>query len=389
MQRTLFLSYCVVALTVTIVAVGSRKARCIEFWLSETDALDGSVTQSNVTSLLDQGATGQQLHVWVRPDPNLSLKNFSLNLRSTNPGVIEFKDVFIHNPQLAPGGVGNPVHPFEFATGDPDTPVPAAIESDIISGFNGFTIANDERNGIGLGPQTQSANNIYDSVADAFLLATVEYDFVGFGGTQLFLQIGQIGLNQAEGGQQRGSEEEEVVFGGSMPPDPSLNGDTDRNEDSATADGAIVTSWWINPANRSDVDNDLSVLPLDALLVINEINQRRISNPDDDSLPDPDVFGQDPPPFVDTSGDRLMTPLDALLVINDINRQMVGVGATAATAAMDTHPAPLRTSTYSVPEPATGQLAVLAIVAGMLLALHHRSAQRGRAGRRLCRSATH
>ncbi len=374
MQQLSLTPYGVLALAALVVAVGSPQARCIEFWLSETDAVDGSVTQSNVTSLLDEGATGQQMRIWVRPDADLTLKNISLNLRSTNPGVIEFTDVIVHNPQLVPGGVGNPVHRFEFATGDPNTPGQVTIEPDIVSNFTGFTVSNRDKTGAGLGPLTQPVDNLYDSAADAFLLATVDYDFVGFGGTQLFLQIGAIGLNQTEGGVQRGSEEEEVIFGGSVPPDePPLNGEADRNMDSATADGAIVTSWWINPANRSDVDNDLSVLPLDALLVINEINQRRISDPADNTLPDPDVFGQDPPPFVDVSGDRLMTPLDALLVINDINRQTLGVSATAAIDAGAT------SGNYSVPEPATWQLALLA-TAVILQALRLRSAGLRHAG---------
>lgn len=384
MQRLYFSRGGIAALATIIVAVGASGAPCIEFWLSETDAVDGSVTQSNPTSLLDEGAENQQLHIWVRPDATLTLKNFSLNLRAARPGIIEFTDVVVHNPQLVPGGIGNPVHRFEFATGEPNTPGQDPIDPafpEIVSDFTGFTVSNFEQNGAGLGPATQPVDNLYDSVADAFLLATVDYNLLGLGGTELFLQIGKQGLNQIENGIQRPSASEEVVFGGSVPPDPSLNGQDDRGTDSATADGAIVTSWWVNPANRSDVDNDLSVLPLDALLVINEINKRLISNPEDNTLPDPDVFGQDPPPFVDVSGDRLMTPLDALLVINDINRQAF---ATAASAATDIGGS---SSSSSVPEPATWQLALFAAAAGVLLALRVRSAAGGRGGTWYRRSA--
>ncbi len=61
-----------------------------------------------------------------------------------------------------------------------------------------------------------------------------------------------------------------------------------------------------------------NVTPIDALLVINEINSRQISDPRTGSLPstvpDDTTF-----PFLDTTCDSHVTPLDALLVINAIN----------------------------------------------------------------------
>ena len=53
--------------------------------------------------------------------------------------------------------------------------------------------------------------------------------------------------------------------------------------------------------------------PLDALLIINELNNsgsRLLSPPAEDLAP---------PPFIDVNGDNFVAPLDALLVINHLN----------------------------------------------------------------------
>lgn len=76
-----------------------------------------------------------------------------------------------------------------------------------------------------------------------------------------------------------------------------------------------VYSPWQNQDNRLDVDRDLGVKPLDALLVINELNDRQQSS----------ANGQLPIPslnisfFADVSGDGMVLPIDALLVINYLN----------------------------------------------------------------------
>ncbi len=65
-----------------------------------------------------------------------------------------------------------------------------------------------------------------------------------------------------------------------------------------------------NPSNPLDVNADGHVSPVDALLVVNELNQigaRRLSS---------HVVGT---PHVDVNHDGFVTPLDALLVLNDLN----------------------------------------------------------------------
>ena len=72
---------------------------------------------------------------------------------------------------------------------------------------------------------------------------------------------------------------------------------------------------WHNDARANDVNNDLFVSPIDALLVINQLNQNgsRILLPASPS----EVAGQ----FLDVSGDNFLSPVDALLVINELNQE--------------------------------------------------------------------
>ena len=51
-------------------------------------------------------------------------------------------------------------------------------------------VANRDRVGAGMGPATTSTDPLYDASNDAWLVATIEYEVVGFGTTDLWLQIG-------------------------------------------------------------------------------------------------------------------------------------------------------------------------------------------------------
>jgi VCBS repeat-containing protein len=79
----------------------------------------------------------------------------------------------------------------------------------------------------------------------------------------------------------------------------------------------VVQSLYQNVTNRFDVNNDGFVSPVDALIVINDIN-RRGSRP----LP-PGSFT--PPPFIDVNGSGSVEPIDVLQVINYLNRQSRGL----------------------------------------------------------------
>jgi hypothetical protein len=77
---------------------------------------------------------------------------------------------------------------------------------------------------------------------------------------------------------------------------------------------------WKNQINQYDVNDDGFVTPLDALLVIIDLNA---AGPR--SLGTPTVTST-PSPFVDVNGDNAVAPLDALLVIIRLNAGGVGEG---------------------------------------------------------------
>jgi hypothetical protein len=75
-----------------------------------------------------------------------------------------------------------------------------------------------------------------------------------------------------------------------------------------------------NPINNLDVNADGRVTPIDALLVINLLNERTSTGSIlVSSLPSP-------PNYYDVSGDNRVTGLDVLLVINELNRRSSGGG---------------------------------------------------------------
>jgi hypothetical protein len=73
---------------------------------------------------------------------------------------------------------------------------------------------------------------------------------------------------------------------------------------------------WQNAANPADVDGLGGVFPLDALVVINDLNANGPR-----ALPIPPPTADRPPPYLDVSGDDHVSPIDALIVINTLNRR--------------------------------------------------------------------
>ncbi len=86
----------------------------------------------------------------------------------------------------------------------------------------------------------------------------------------------------------------------------------------------VSASPWQNPRDRFDVNADSRVTPLDALLVINDLNARGIRE-----LPVPPQPPEVPPPYLDVNGDGYCTPLDALQVINRLNDPVQAVSLPA------------------------------------------------------------
>ncbi|MCP4195301.1 MAG: hypothetical protein GY768_32275 [Planctomycetaceae bacterium] len=76
---------------------------------------------------------------------------------------------------------------------------------------------------------------------------------------------------------------------------------------------------WQNVGLPTDVNGDDVVSPLDALIVINELNQ----NGSRELLPAP---VESVVAFIDVNGDRFVSAIDALLVINQLNEVSTAVG---------------------------------------------------------------
>lgn len=79
-----------------------------------------------------------------------------------------------------------------------------------------------------------------------------------------------------------------------------------------------LPSPWQNQDYPEDVNGSGGVDPIDALILINEINAGASRPLDGSSLTNP--------PFYDVNGDRALSPLDILQVINYINRRGSGEG---------------------------------------------------------------
>jgi hypothetical protein len=85
---------------------------------------------------------------------------------------------------------------------------------------------------------------------------------------------------------------------------------------------SVVIPYWQNAENRMDIAADGNVIPLDVLIVINELNNPRFHNETGKLMLPLPVDA--PPPYVDVNGDGYCTPLDVLEVINYLNNEVVG-----------------------------------------------------------------
>lgn len=210
-----------------------------EVWLSDVGTVGGGASQGVPDLNVAPGAN--TLYIWARPDAEETLKNVSLNLRSSNDAVLDFTEVIMDNPMIAENPFGPDIFRYEFIADTPEGSVVPAVDPDSLDNFQGFTVASTQRAGLGMGPAAiadpnDPADPHYDPATDAFRLATVNFDVTGSEGsmTELWLQIGTNGAN-LEG---KGSAETLFVFGD--PQDPPLNADSDRNTDSATFDAKLT-----------------------------------------------------------------------------------------------------------------------------------------------------
>jgi hypothetical protein len=82
----------------------------------------------------------------------------------------------------------------------------------------------------------------------------------------------------------------------------------------------VQRSKWQNPRQALDVNNDTFISPIDALLIINRLNDPNFER-------DFTKSNFVPPPFLDVNGDEMLSAIDALLVINHLNSSRNSGGA--------------------------------------------------------------
>ncbi len=201
-------------------------------------------------------------YIWGRPDEGQTLLNLSLNAVSSDESAIWFTDATVVNPRLAeasPPFVPNPIDRYEFPStpffvGDPD-PDDDTTKGVKVTNIGGATVANQEITGAGMGPNVADFDPTYDPQNDAWLIGSIHLMPKKPGHYDIFLQIGQNGLNNAG----QSSSDTNVVFGALT--DPGLNGNADRQQNSETPEATI----WVIPEPSSIVLMGLGLLGLIAL----------------------------------------------------------------------------------------------------------------------------
>ncbi len=153
--------------------------------------------------------------------------------------------------------------------------------------------------------------------ADTYLrLFDLSGQELAYSDSQIVSKSSQVEL-QLEGG-----TDYLVVVSGSSPTPRSYNPFTgaglvrgSRGTYQLSVEIVVVNPFpWRNADLPEDVSGDGEVVPYDALLIINQLNEFG-SGP----LSVPPVAPNIPPPFLDVFGDNILSPIDALTVINFLN----------------------------------------------------------------------
>lgn len=90
-----------------------------------------------------------------------------------------------------------------------------------------------------------------------------------------------------------------------------------------------TTSRWTNPTNPFDTNNSGVVQPIDALIIINDLNRNGAR-----VLTTADLT----PPYLDVNGDLSVTPINALRIVNFLNRNSGGQSNSGGEGELDSGP---------------------------------------------------
>ena len=232
-----------VSIFAVVVLMASNANAATHVWLSPIGEPDGTVTVGNQHDVHDSVGGSGELNVWIKPQPGevYVTGGLSFNLTSATPGVIDFAAVTVYNPEIEiepPPFFGPPTavrwvcvvdsttqNSSECGSGSNPEPLLdlSGPDDDEIHPFGGFATLSQANVLLGLGVEAaKEIDPLYDPVADAWLFATVEYDVLSEGTTELFLQIGANGI----AGSSNPSSDVNVIFGDGS--DPPLNAEEDR-----------------------------------------------------------------------------------------------------------------------------------------------------------------
>jgi len=248
--------YCAACWVLAFCLADQAESEAAAIWLSTTGAIgEGSSQPENVAAIPNvfhslEDVSGS-LFIWARPNAGITLQNWSLRLRTTDPSILDFTTSVVEalNPILD-DSLPNVVR-WEFV-GEPTGQTVLSASSAVSGDLQGFSLFGGQRVGVGIGPNSadnQYNDPYYDSDNDAWLLAQVDYQLSGLEGTtEVYLQIGEAGINNA--GQP--SSQALIVFGAAT--DAVLSADTNRNLDSTTPD-AMITVAELVPEGADFDDN--------------------------------------------------------------------------------------------------------------------------------------
>ncbi len=246
----------IIALEVWIAAQGVQLSASSNtfFWLSSqgwpsSKGIPSLATIPEIYNFNTQGSSS--LYLWARPEMGETLKNWSVNLVSTNPNILTFDSATVFKSDVT--GETRWQYPDL-----PGTVVEPTGNSTSIKNITGFTISSGS--GVGIGPNTINTDRYYNQTTDAWLLARVDYSLMPFSSldsADLFLQIGSFGMTNTTGT----SADVDVVFGHSSET-PLINAKTKRQMNSSVRDAML----HYYPKPDADFDGDTDVDGRDFLI---------------------------------------------------------------------------------------------------------------------------
>ncbi|MCA9212888.1 MAG: hypothetical protein KDB27_07485 [Planctomycetales bacterium] len=296
-----------VAQTVVTLSAASDETVTVDYTTADETALAGEDYVAKTGTLtFAPGQTSATIEVVINGDTTLEVDEI-MEVQLSNPVratiAHSVSDIVILNDDLAP------------------KPTLSIADVDIIEGDSGTTVAQTV---VTLSAASNEAVTVDYTTADETAIAGEDY--VANTGTLIFAP-GQT------------SATIEVMING----DTTLEVDEIMEVQLSNPVGATIAHSvsdivilndeplagrpWHNVSNALDVSGDGVVVPLDALLVINWLNEA-----DSTALAEPSGETA-PPPYVDVNGDGFASPIDALWVINYLNSNPVAVAAASPIAA--------------------------------------------------------